>query len=282
MTEFDNAKCVWDFTLPEDDTDGDLATIKKWAEDMCKKWCFQLEEGASGYRHWQCRFSLKVGCRMPQVVQSLKRSDMVGHVTLTSSENRTNMFYVMKQEGRILGPFTDEDPYIPQDVRKITDLMPWQERVRLICTTYQERTINIFVENEGNVGKTAMVRWLESHRLGWYVPPNLPTAVQLMGFCARAPVQKCYIFDLPRAMPKRKLAELYAAIEQLKDGWLFDWRHTTRKVMIDPPVIWVFTNSEPNLCWLSHDRWAFWMKRGEELVKRPRQVYSPEDMNDNE
>ena len=51
----------YDFTLALRD-DGDWVQqqkdIKKVLKDYAKKWAFQLEEGDTGYKHFQGRFSL--------------------------------------------------------------------------------------------------------------------------------------------------------------------------------------------------------------------------------
>lgn len=44
----------------------------------------------------------------------------------------------------------------------------------------------------------------------------------------------------------------------LKNGKVYDTRHSSRKWFVDSPVIWVFTNSEPDTELLSSDRWRLW------------------------
>jgi hypothetical protein len=51
-----NAVTLWDLRMNENKCDKD--DIIKQFKLIAKKFVFQLEEGESGYRHWQCRISL--------------------------------------------------------------------------------------------------------------------------------------------------------------------------------------------------------------------------------
>ena len=62
---------------------------------------------------------------------------------------------------------------------------------------------------------------------------------------------------MPRAQSKEKLSGLYAAIEQIKKGKVWDFRNTYKEWWFDSPRIWVFCNETPNLNYLSRDRWRF-------------------------
>ncbi len=42
-----NAVCIWDFTISKDKCTYDK--IIEFCKKDCKKWCFQYEEGESGY-----------------------------------------------------------------------------------------------------------------------------------------------------------------------------------------------------------------------------------------
>jgi len=79
---------------------------------------------------------------------------------------------------------------------------------------------------------------------------------QLMSRDIRSPT---HVFvDLPRAMGKEKLGGLFGAIEQIKNGHVYDERNHYEEYWFDSPRVWVFTNDEPDLSWLSADRWRLW------------------------
>ena len=116
-----NAICCWDFTLGEDEAT--QLEIKEWCQEECKKWCFQLEQGATGYRHWQGRVSLKVKVR--SVIGKLNNK---AHWSPTQKENIDNFDYVSKDYTRIDGPWKHDDIYIPRQYRDI-ELRDWQKVV---------------------------------------------------------------------------------------------------------------------------------------------------------
>lgn len=108
-----NAICSWDFTLKKTD-DIDENIIKNILKEYCKNYAFQLEKGETGYIHYQGRISLKIKSRVgPPLFNA--------HWTPTSNENKSNNFYVIKSDTRILGPWTDKDRdiYIPKQYRNI-------------------------------------------------------------------------------------------------------------------------------------------------------------------
>jgi hypothetical protein len=65
-------------------------------------------------------------------------------------------------------------------------------------------------------------------------------------------------FDMPRSQPKDKLRGLFAAIEQIKKGKVYDMRNSYKEWWFDSPRIWVFTNEKPQSSYLSLDRWQYW------------------------
>lgn len=70
---------------------------------------------------------------------------------------------------------------------------------------------------------------------------------------AMAKPSKGYVIDLPRADGKAK-KPMWSAIEQIKDGYLYDKRYNWREKWIEPPKIMVFCN-DFNASDLSTDRW---------------------------
>ena len=112
--------CVWDFTIPAEKTN--LDSLKDILKEHCKKFVFQLEEGESGYKHYQGRVSLKVKARKGP------KLNLTEHWSITSGENKDNDFYVMKSDTRIGGPWSDKDLYIPRQSRNII-LKKWQQEI---------------------------------------------------------------------------------------------------------------------------------------------------------
>ena len=129
---------VWDLTL--DQRVATVESVKSKFKQLAKKWTFQLEQGASGYNHYQCRISLfhkKTRSGVLSLLdalqlkgQKLETQELQCTLTETSDEVHKQMkensvaFYCMKIDSRIEGPWTDSDPEPPfrsMEVIKLDD-----------------------------------------------------------------------------------------------------------------------------------------------------------------
>lgn len=266
-----NPLCTWDLTLSNKLV---LKEIKKGFKKIAKKWCFQEERGLKeGNLHFQCRISLKEKIRKNGLMKLLKDSfgwDKIhpDQVSITSLENRDNMFYVMKDDTRENGPWmdTDEELYIPRQIREIISLRSWQKDVIDDLKKWDTRTINVVIDKRGNQGKSILCSWIRCYKLG-RILPALNDAKDLMRATYDMPTATAYLIDMPRALNKNKLSEMYSAIEQIKSGYCYDDRYNFREKIFDCPNIWVFTNNVPDLDFLSADRWKLWEIRNEKLER---------------
>ena len=258
-----SACCVFDLTLSKEKCE--FNTIKKFFNEVAKKWCFQEETGSeTGYVHYQCRISLKLKVRLSVFVQKVK--DTFGYanvhpkgISVTSEANKTNLFYVLKEDTRTDGPWRDDDEvlYIPRQIREIKELYPWQKTIIDDLPVWNTRTINVIIDKTGNNGKSTLSSWVRCYRLG-RILPALNDAKDLMRATYDMPTSKAYLIDLPRALNKGKMDEMYSAIEQIKSGYCYDDRYNFREKIFDCPNIWIFTNTEPDRNLISWDRWKLW------------------------
>ena len=239
-----NAVTRWDFTLKAEGLDID--ELKARIKEDCKKWCFQLEEGESGYKHFQGRVSLKVKARKgPQWYPAVRWS-------VTSNANKENDFYVMKSETRIDGPWSDQDKYIPRQVRGIK-LYPWQQRILEDRLDFDTRTINIVYDTAGNKGKSTLCTYAGSKGLARRIP-ILESYKDFMRMVMDTPKSSLYLVDFPRGLSKGNCVSFWGAIETLKDGYAYDDRYNFREEYFDSPNIWVFCNKLPDFELLSRAR----------------------------
>lgn len=266
------ANCaVWDLTLfrEHEGTEISAEDLIKVFKEHCKKWAFQLEKGEkTGKLHYQCRVSFKTKHRKSNVLKILPWSWV--HVSPTSEENRTNNFYVTKEETRFEGPWTDEmlANYIPKRYRNI-DLRPWQRQV--MQTQDDDRHVNLIYDSVGGKGKSYLASAIHHLGKGFRVPPINDSKDLMAMMCDKCSSKDIHevghvFIDLPRSMPKNKLQGIYGAIEQIKEGYLYDTRYRFREYWIEPPTVWVFTNEMPDLKYLSRDRWRVWRIVHEELT----------------
>lgn len=256
--------CTWDCTISaENDTHAEL--IKLW-KCHCKKWTFQKEAGENGYEHFQCRVSFK----SKQRLSACKKVHAKAHWSPTSTENRSNNFYVTKEDTRTEGPWANEqivdENYIPRQVREMTTLRKWQQTIIDMSQVWDTRIVNVVIDKEGGQGKTSLMTYMMVHGLAKKIPfVNCHKDLMRMAYCIG--ISRCYVLDMPRAIDKTRLGGLYAAIEELKSGWCYDDRYTFKQRVMDCPNIWLFTNKDPDLQLLSKDRWRLWKIENEELVK---------------
>lgn len=257
--------CVWDITIPASEVSvGDLTTKLK---NHCKKWAFSKEKGEqTGYEHYQCRVSLKNKARLGGIKALFEIEK--AHFSITSIQNRDNNFYVVKEDTRLEGPWTDKDPYIPKQIREIK-MWNWQQSIIDNAGVWDTRTINIVYDAEGNIGKSTLGTYLTVHKLGRSLPP-LNDFRDLMRIVMNTDKVKLYVFDIPKAMPKKYLGPLYAGIEKIKDGYAFDDRYSFKEEYFDCPNVWVFTNDLPDENLLTKDRWRVWEIKGKNLVRKPK------------
>lgn len=249
-----SAICVYDFTLPKVCEKDELKTVLK---EISKKWCFQLERGESGYEHYQGRFSLKTKVRLSGCKNMFKWNEI--HLSPTSNENKTNTFYVTKEETRIDGPWSDADKeiYIPRQIREIDTLYPWQQYIVDRYDVWDKRTINVVIDTKGNNGKSTLIGYMRAHGLAFAIP-FANDFKDIMRMIMDVGTKRCYLMDMPRAINKEKLYQMYGAFETIKNGYAFDDRYHFKEKVFDCPNIWIFTNHKPDMSLLSEDRWVLW------------------------
>lgn len=261
-----NAVAVWDFTISSEDATQEQ--IKNWLVAHTKAWTFQKESGVkTGYIHYQGRFSLKVKVRTCLVDWQCADMSSV-HLRPTSDENKDNMFYVMKEDTRIEGPWTDEDKEIPEDIKGL-EYWPWQDDVIKSADVLDTRHINIIADHDGNIGKTVLVKKACSggDKRFRKIPATIEKAEDLMQWVCSFEPAKCYFFDLPRSMNQLNLRQLYTAIEEIKGGYAYDKRYHGKEMWFTSPQIWVFCNEVPKKEYLSKDRWVFWKVHNRTLIR---------------
>lgn len=263
----DNACAVWDFTAYFEDIEAAKTIIREFS----KRWVFQQEKcPTSGRLHLQGKVSLLTKTRKKQVENLFKPLNNA-HVSVTATVNRNDWTYVSKVASRVAGPWTDKDPApikipIQYSDTMIKELRPWQQGV-LDKSKVISRHVNLIIDFNGNIGKSTLVGYACTRKLAQNIP-FCNDFRDIMRMIMDKPESNLYFIDLPRALKKDKLNQMFAGIEQIKGGYAFDDRYSFREKWFDSPEIWVFTNVQPKLKWFSADRWKFWeISDKDELVK---------------
>lgn len=284
---------VWDCRFNADPNVNHQMIIDKF-NLIAKKWVFQKEKGhKTGYEHYQCRISLRKKTTKNSL---LKLFDDVkpNYLEPTSAENakNDNVFYVIKDDTRLEGPWKSTDPkpkFIPIQFRHIKELYKYQHKIVKENYSYNFRNCNNLFDPSGNMGKSVLAFMCYLHRNALYIPP-MNDAQRLVEYVFSViehmeddKTPEMMIFDLPRSMSKECLFGMYSAIEQFKTGFIYDTRYKGRGRWINSPNIWVFTNELPDMSRLTEDRWDIWqIDKDKDLIKYCPPKLPPDDIGDEE
>lgn len=262
----------YDLIIPEKNNSKE--NIMSFFTEYCKAWVFQLEKGEeTGYLHFQCRLSLKDKLREMNMRQLVKQVLGEARVLPTVTENfkNKNFDYVMKDDTRIDGPWSDKDEkpyYIQKKFRGNITWQPWQQSVmNMINNEVNDRTVNVIVNLSGNIGKSFLSMYLMTFRKAIRIPAQ-PEARDIMRMIMDQPKSSCYFVDLPRASSKNNQNAIYSGLEEIKNGYCYDDRYKFKNEIFEPPHVWVFTNEIPAENLLSKDKWTLWtVNFNKELIK---------------
>lgn len=261
---------IWDFTIPFDEYyHQDLKLLKDKLSSNCKKWIFQREiSQTNAYDHLQGRVSLRKKMVASSLIQVFKSMGDITHGVHLSPTTKTcvdtnNFSYVMKDDTRYDGPWSDQDPEeIPDTVQmklfKQWNLYPWQKTISEQVNEFDMRCIDLIYDPNGNEGKSIFAEFLELQGDVEEIPP-FRLMDDIFQWVAGCPGKKAYIVDMPRGMNKERLGDFYAGIEVIKNGVAYDKRYKRHKVRFSRPRIFIFTNTLPLFDLMSKDRWNVWI-----------------------
>ena len=273
---------VWDFRYNAD-TFTDEKGVIKMLELVAKKWVFQLEEGDSGYRHYQGRLSLIKKRRQSEkhILLKLLKEAPPNYIEPTNNVEflTGDMFYVTKEDTRLAGPWRDDDE-IKYETRQLKeflqfDMYEWQKQIIGMIDHWDGRKIDLIYDKPGCIGKSMISEYLEFNGLAEEIPPYRLMDDIFQWVCSR-PIKKAYLVDMPKGMKKDKLGDLYSGLEVIKNGVAYDKRYTAKKIRFDRPRIFVFTNELPQFKLMSLDRWQVWEINRETMAMEP---YTPKTMS---
>lgn len=269
-----NACAVFDFRANKD-VYKDAEELSGHLHKYAKKFVFQLEKGDSGYEHWQGRMSLWKKRRGNEIKARMTAGGMPLPNYLaptTTTEHLKEGFYMMKEDTRIQGPWSDKDSvaYVPIQYRNI-ELWDYQATIVESRSQLDFRKVDCIIDDSGNNGKSTVAALADLKHKCIDMPTFNDGEKLIQSLCdilmAKDIRQPGIIFfDMPRAQGKEKLSGLYTAIEQIKKGKVWDTRNSYKEWWFDSPRIWVFTNTKPDVKCLSADRWRFWMIKDKKLA----------------
>lgn len=255
---------------PVDDT---VQHVERFLNMTVDGWVFQVENSKPGEDyiqqnvHIQGRLIVKRRMRTRMMFDKMCRyfeEQKYEHITpfnirITPTSNPTRNFsYVMKEETRVQGPFSDRDAgvYVVQDPLENKTLYTWQD---LVCNTWLSkqgqmcynksgRKILFVIDKQGCTGKSSLVKHLMLNRQkDVLVLPPCGSASQLSKALVECGPYPNYVLDLPRVKPSDEKAfeDLLFIIEQLSNGIVTSVMYGQYKSMImDNPAIVILSNYE--------------------------------------
>lgn len=210
---------------------------------------FQLEQGATGTRHYQFIVIWKNA-----VVAPLTLCKQI-HWEHARDINKS-IIYCTKKETRIAGPWTF-NYNLPKEVRTILkeNMYPWQKDVlRIIDEEPDDRTVYWMYEEQGNFGKTSLAKYVCANYKALYLSGkgnDIKYAVS--EFLKQNGELNVVIFDFVRSVEG---FISYDAIESIKNGIFFSGKYEGGMVSFNPPHIICMANFQPDINKLSSDRWV--------------------------
>lgn len=121
---------------------------------------------------------------------------------------------------------------------------PHEWQVELENLPRDDRSIEILIDKRGNWGKTAWAMYMSYLHKACYIPP-VRRGIDVSSCVINKPESEWYIVDTPRAFEFDE--EWATAIEQLKNGYVFDTRHSFKdKYLKVRPRVTILCNLPPD------------------------------------
>lgn len=241
-----NPLFVFDFTAKAETNE--QAIIRQILKNIGKKWAFQREKGKSGYDHYQCRVQLQTRSRKSTLINRLQQEGLKDF-HLSETHDKGTFRYVLKDESRIEGPWTDKDIPLPIHLQMIRD-NPYEWQKKASKLPFDMRKIHFIHDPDGNNGKT---QWAILRRISVdavYISAwteDKEVVQQVFAATNDRPPFSNYeiIIDLPRVkFGEKKMTSLYFLLEAIKNGRVFDSRYSFKEAFLGPSRVIVLSNHQ--------------------------------------
>ncbi|AXQ66522.1 MAG: putative viral replication protein [Cressdnaviricota sp.] len=239
----------WCFTLNNYD-ENDLMILK--SSNSSKILVFQEEIGESGTPHLQGYIEFITKKRPFNVFAFSKAA----HWEKRRGSKQEAIAYCSKADTRKEGtvPFA-KGVKLARPIKIITKLKPWQQEVEdIVISEPDDRTINWFWEEVGNVGKSVLCKYL-CHKHGAIICSGKAADIKYMVVKYKEKhgvYPDTIVYDIPRTSQNYVS---YQGIEEIKNGCFMSSKYECDMVVMNSPHIICFANFRPNIDVMSKDRW---------------------------
>lgn len=235
----------WCFTLNNYKSE-DIDEIIKTCSNSSIKYMFQEETGENGTKHLQGFLIFQTKKRPFNAFSNNKI-----HWEKMRGSIDDNINYCSKTDTRTGNLYQN----IKETIKTITELKEWQFFLKeKLLKEPDERTINWYWENQGNVGKSAFVKYMCVHHNAYILgskASDMKFALASMIKNNKIPPKIIFI-DVPRESMDYLS---YAGIEEIKNGCFFSGKFESEMVLMNSPHIVIFANERPDERKMSKDRW---------------------------
>jgi len=237
----------WCFVL-NNFTEEEISSIVPIFREYCDVAFFSKEHLEEGTPHLQgyCEFSQK---RRPISVfgETCNRINW----RKAKGDLKSNLAYITKENPLFWSHG------LPEPIKTIekSQFYNYQRDIHdLILTKPDDRTINWYWEDDGNVGKSSFTKYLVVHHKAIVLSGKASDCFNgmLSVIEKNGVAPNIVIFDIPRVCSDYIS---YQAIEKIKDGCFFSGKYEGGMCVYNPPHIICFANCPPQDDKLSSDRW---------------------------
>ncbi len=255
----------WVFTYNTLMSELQLSQFETLCSSCSNKWVFQEEIGESGNNHLQGYICFTTKKRPKSVFQE--------HPTIhweKCKRPKEAITYCQKQDTRVPNKKLHYRGIIPEvtlRVLKLEQLFKWQSQVCDLIDTSDGRTIYWMYEPEGNVGKSALVKYLcVNFNAILLSGKGADMKYGIMSYReSKGGWPTLILIDVPRTVLDYVS---YSAIEEIKNGCFFSGKYESGMAIFNSPTILCFANEKPKCDKMSLDRWCVYEIINKELYKK--------------
>lgn len=239
----------WAFTLFYE-SDTEVETVETGLREITDKFIIGRETcPTTNRKHLQGFLAFKgKGKRFSQIKGMYK-----WHIEACKGSESQNTKYCSKEKNYSTHGY-------PVPVKTITELRPYQQLIiDIIKTTPDERKVHWFYDLIGNVGKSAICKYLIVKYNAILITNGKKADIANIIFNAKDILgqekSNLIVIDIPRSEHNTCS---YNAIEEIKNGMIVNTKYETGSFVFNSPHVIVFSNFYPDTSKLSQDRWAIY------------------------
>lgn len=229
----------------------DETSIKDLLDKLSSsKYVFQEEIGEQGTPHLQgyVAFNKKVRAKQYVGIDKIhweKKKGTIKDCIRYCSKSETR-----KENGRLWIKGLE----IEKEIKTITPRGWQKEVIEIISQEPDDRSIHVFYEKDGNVGKSQLAKYMCVHHNGLVLMGK--GSDMKYGIAEYMDTHMNYpsliIIDIPRSHSE---FVSWAGIEEIKNACFFSPKYKGKMIIGNCPHIIIFCNKKPELNNLSEDRW---------------------------